>query len=194
MMRILHKKLSRLGVRTWWNSNVEKVESGKAIFDSGLELYPKRIAITVNGFSSRLLDVPIQPARGFVMITNPIENLKWRGTFNYNKGYIYFRNVEDRLLIGGARNIAKDEETTDQFGTNKKIKEWLTRFVNDVLKLPDKWKTEMEWSGIMGFTENKEPLVKKVQDGVWVAAGLSGMGIAIGMEVAHGLVEKMVDR
>lgn len=193
MMRFLHKKLSGLGVRTWWNCNVDNVESGKVIFGSGLEMYPKTIAIAVNGFSARLLDVPIQPARGFVMITRPVENLKWRGTFNYNKGYVYFRNVENRLLIGGARHIAKDEETTDQFGINKKIKEWLTRFADDVLKLPGNWKPEMEWSGVMGFTENKEPLVKNVQDGVWVAAGLSGMGIAIGMEVARGLVKKIVD-
>lgn len=191
MMRALYKQLAAVGVRTWWNCTVKKAESGRVVLGSGLEMHPGTVVAATNGFSARLLEVPVTPARGFVMITRPVEKLKWRGTFNYNKGYVYFRNVENRLLIGGARDIAKEEEATDQFGANKKIRKWLTGFVDEVLKLPGGWEPEMEWSGIMGFTENKEPLAEQVHPGVWVAAGLSGMGIAVGMEVARGLVEMM---
>ncbi len=43
--------------------------------------------------------------------------------------------------------------------------------------------------GIMGFTETKTPLVKRLNERVTVAAGLSGMGIAIGMQVAKEAAE-----
>ncbi|MEX2344735.1 MAG: FAD-dependent oxidoreductase [Balneolaceae bacterium] len=191
LMRNLHRRLAQAGVRTWWNCKVESIAKNYVKFESGFELAPENIVLATNGFSSRLADLSIKPARGFVFVTQPIKKLKWRGTFNFNKGYVYFRNVDDRLLIGGARDVAKNEETTDQFGRNEKIRDWLISFTNDVIKLPAGWEIDIEWSGIMGFTENKEPFIGQIQPGIWAAAGLSGMGIAIGMEVARGLVEKM---
>jgi gamma-glutamylputrescine oxidase len=41
----------------------------------------------------------------------------------------------------------------------------------------------------MGFTKNKEPVIKGIKEGMWVAAGLSGMGIAIGMEAGRKTVD-----
>jgi hypothetical protein len=36
----------------------------------------------------------------------------------------------------------------------------------------------------MGMTENKEPIVSEISHNTYAAAGLSGMGVAIGMQVA----------
>jgi glycine/D-amino acid oxidase-like deaminating enzyme len=41
------------------------------------------------------------------------------------------------------------------------------------------------------MTENKEPIIKEIKPGIFAAAGLSGMGIAIGMQVAKDLLEHM---
>ncbi|WP_069130506.1 NAD(P)/FAD-dependent oxidoreductase [Rhodohalobacter halophilus] len=184
LMRSLHQKLAEAGVRVLWNSKVSSVETKRVEFEEGVALTPQKILSAVNGFTSNLIKKPIQPARGFVFVTELIKDLKWRGTFHHDRGYVYFRNVGDRLLLGGARNLAKDEETTNQFGVNPKIKEYLYGFANDVLKLPSDWKVDIEWSGIMGMTENKEPILEQIEPGLFVAAGLSGMGIAVGMEVA----------
>ncbi|MDZ7755591.1 FAD-dependent oxidoreductase [Rhodohalobacter sp.] len=191
MMRSLHQKLSEAGVRVLWNSKVNSIGSNRVEFDEGVVLKPRKILSAVNGFTSKLMDQPIKPARGFVFVTEPIDGLKWRGTFHHDRGYVYFRNVGDRLLLGGARNLAKEEETTDQFGVNKKIKDYLYGFADDILKLPSGWETDIEWSGIMGMTENKEPIIEEVQKDLYVAAGLSGMGIAVGMEVASQAVSKI---
>lgn len=43
----------------------------------------------------------------------------------------------------------------------------------------------------MGVTVNKEPIIEELKPGLFVAAGLSGMGIAIGMQVAKDLCKKM---
>jgi len=189
MMKHLHRRLREMKVQTWWNCAVTSVKKGSVTLHNGVELTPQNLVLATNGFTNNLANVPIKPARGYVFITQPIENLKWHGTFHYNEGYIYFRNVDERLLIGGARNVAKEEEETDEFGVNPAIREHLIRFVNETLKLPDNWEIEQEWSGIMGMTENKEPIIKMISQNTWVASGLSGMGIAIGMEVARSVVE-----
>lgn len=111
--------------------------------------------------------------------------MPWEGIFHHDRGYIYFRNIGNRLLIGGGRNLAVEEEATDRFGTNKKIKEHLLQFVEEVLELPGSWHIEQEWSGIMGFTSMKTPIVEQLDEHCFVAAGLSGMGIAIGSEIAR---------
>lgn len=193
LMRNLHRRLSDAGVRVWWNSEVESIDQSTLKLADGPILSASKIVLATNGFSKHLTDVSIEPARGYVMVTEPIEDLKWCGTFHFNEGYIYFRDLDNRLLIGGARNVAKGEESTGQFGVNQKIKSHLTQFASDVLKLPSGWKIEREWSGIMGMTPDKEPIIRQVEPNVWVVAGLSGMGIAIGMEVGGEVVEQIGD-
>lgn len=193
LMRSLHSRLAREGVRTLWNSEALSVESGEVTFSSGLKMNPGKIVVATNGFTSRLVELAVEPARGYIFTTKPIANLAWRGTFHFQKGYVYFRNIGDRLLLGGARHIALQDERTDQFGINKKIRDWLIEFTNEILKLPEDWEIEQEWTGIMGFTGNKEPVVKEIKKGVWVAAGLSGMGIAIGMEIGRKTAKLIAD-
>ncbi len=191
MMRYLHEKLSKAGVRVWWNCPVTSVQSNRAILNDSIEISPKKTVLAVNGFVSKLADVPVNPARGYVFITKPIPDFKWRAIFHFNEGYVYFRNIGDRLLIGGGRDQAIQEETTDQFGTNQTIKKYLLDFAENIIKIPRDVKIDMEWSGIMGMTENKEPIIKEMDPNVWVAAGLSGMGIAIGMQVAKDVVSEL---
>ena len=57
-----------------------------------------------------------------VLITKPIKNLKIKGCFHYDKGFNYFRNINERIMIGGGRNIDFQKEETIQHGINSKIK------------------------------------------------------------------------
>ncbi|MDX1640880.1 MAG: FAD-dependent oxidoreductase [Balneolaceae bacterium] len=191
LMRHLHENLMKAGVRVWWNCPVTEVHSNRTVLNNTFEINPKKTVLAVNGFISKLADLPVHPARGTVFITKPIPDLKWNAIFHFNEGYVYFRNVGDRLLLGGGRDQAIDEETTDQFEINPTIKNYLIEFAENILKVPSDWEIDMEWSGIMGMTENKEPIIKEIEPNVWAAAGLSGMGIAIGMQVAKEVVSEM---
>ncbi|WP_234573353.1 NAD(P)/FAD-dependent oxidoreductase [Rhodohalobacter sp. 614A] len=191
LMRYLHEKLMKAGVRVWWNCPVSRVKSNQVILTDSVEVNPKKVVLAVNGFVSKLAEIPVKPARGYVFITKPIPDFKWKAIFHHNEGYVYFRNVGDRLLLGGGRDQAIEEETSDEFRINPKIKNYLIDFAENVLKVPSGWEIDMEWSGIMGMTENKEPIIKEVEKDVWAAAGLSGMGIAIGMQVAKDVVSEL---
>lgn len=191
MMQQLIRKGTEAGVDIMWRSPVEKVAGdGRVKVANGPMLNAARILLAVNGFTHRFLpDAGIHPARGLVLVTDKQEHLFWKGTFHHDRGYIYFRNIGNRLLIGGGRNLAFDDEETDLFGVNDQIRNYLVGFISDVLRLSGGWSVEHQWSGIMGFTESKTPVVKQVDNSCYVAAGLSGMGIAIGMEVGKRAAE-----
>ena len=122
----------------------------------------------------------MSPGRGLVLLTKVLDSQPWQGTFHAHQGYIYFRNVgAHRLLLGGARHVDVSGENTTQFGINKEIKSFLFGYMNEVLGIdPDG--VEYEWSGIMGFTPEKNPIIRAEpsQNMVW-AVGLSGMGLAL---------------
>ncbi|MFH5882737.1 NAD(P)/FAD-dependent oxidoreductase [Halalkalibaculum sp. DA3122] len=191
MMKALIDRAKKAGIEIRWNAEVQQVvPAGFVLLDDGTEFAGDQVLVATNGFVKNLWPgTEVTPARGYILLTAPIDNLEWRGTFHHDRGYLYFRDAGDRLLLGGGRNIAEQEEATDQLGINLKIKEYLVRFAEETLKLPSGWKIEQEWSGIMGFTENKMPVVKHMEGRIFTAAGLSGMGISIGMQVGSEAVE-----
>ena len=75
-----------------------------------------------NGFAKQLLKEDIEPARAQVLITKPIPNLKIKGTFHYQMGYYYFRNINNRILFGGGRNLDFKGENTTSFENTELIK------------------------------------------------------------------------
>ncbi len=173
------------GVEVKWNTSVSDIETdGRVVLQKGIQLGAKKVLIAANGFVKTILpELSVNPARGYVFVTSELNSMSWKGTFHYDRGYIYFRNIGNRLLLGGARNIDSERETTDRFGINEKIKTYLSDFVNEKLKIEVDWQIDYEWSGIMGFTDSKTPVLKKLDNHRYVAAGLSGMGVAIGTKI-----------
>jgi gamma-glutamylputrescine oxidase len=190
MLQTLAQKAQSIGVEIRWNTPVETVQKGEVILQDGLVLKADHILSAVNGFSKNLISQSsVVPARGYIFVTKPLNSLKWKGTCHYNKGYVYFRDLGNRLLLGGARDIDKKTEESYTPEINQKIKEWLIQFANGKLDLEEGWEIEQEWTGTMGFSSSKTPECKKVSDGIWIAAGLGGMGVALGMELGRKAAE-----
>jgi|AntRauTorckE6833_2_1112554.scaffolds.fasta_scaffold02020_3 glycine/D-amino acid oxidase-like deaminating enzyme len=185
MMQALIANVSQHGITIRWNTEVQKIDgNGSVNLDGGTAIEGDQILVACNGFTRRLMpEILVRPARGYIMVSEEWPDIPWKGTFNFDRGYIYFRNIGNRLLIGGGRNRAIEDEEQDEFGTNETVKTYLQDFAREVLHLPQNLSFEYEWSGIMGFTSTKTPVVKRLDDDRVVAAGLSGMGIAIGMKV-----------
>jgi glycine/D-amino acid oxidase-like deaminating enzyme len=139
------------------------------------------VLVCTNGFAKQFLpSMDIQPARAQVIVTTPIENLKIKGTFHIDRGYFYFRNVEDRLLIGGGRNLDFDGETTTQFGNTTLIVGSIEELLHRVILPNQEFSIAYQWSGIMGVGDSKAPIVTKIDDKIGVGVRLGGMGVAIG--------------
>ena len=145
--------------------------------------------IATNGFSKSLQIEDVSPARAQVLITKPIENLHIKGAFHLDMGYYYFRNIDQRILLGGGRNLAfKEEETTD-FSQTSLIQDALDRLLKETILPGVSFEIDRRWSGIMGVGAGKEPLLKCVQPNVYCGVRLGGMGVALGSKVGSELAE-----
>ena len=144
----------------------------------------KKLVVATNAFTTKLFpNTQVNPARNQVMITKPISNLKVKGCFHYDKGYVYFRNVGERILLGGARNVDLQTENTDKFGDNEKIETVLSNLLKEVILPNQSFEIDRRWSGILGVGDSKRPIIEKVDSNIYVAVRLGGMGVAIGYGV-----------
>lgn len=194
-LKTLHQKTINVGVEFRWETEVTAISEDRKSISLANDwiIGCEQLLVATNAFSKNLLpDLEVTPGRGYVFITKPMDHLSWKGTFHVDEGYIYFRNLgEDRLLLGGARNQAKSEEETVDFGINPSIKAHLIEFANDVLQLPNGWEIDREWSGIMGFTPSKAYKLEPIGDQAFIAVGLSGMGVALGMQLGRDAAKLM---
>ncbi len=146
----------------------------------------KKVVVATNGFANELLKINnIKPARAQVLITKPISQLKIKGTFHYQEGYYYFRNIKNRLLFGGGRNINLKKEETSEIGLNSKIQNHLEYLLKTMILPNTAFEIEHRWSGIMGVGNEKKPIIKPISNNVIAAVRMGGMGIAIGSKVGE---------
>ena len=146
----------------------------------------KKVVVATNGFANELLKINnINPARAQVLITKPISQLKIKGTFHYQEGYYYFRNIKNRLLFGGGRNINFKKEETTEIGMNSKIQNHLDYLLKTMILPNTAFEIEHRWSGIMGVGNEKKPIIKPISNNVIAAVRMGGMGIAIGSKVGE---------
>lgn len=151
------------------------------ITDTGIELNCSQLIIASNAFSSQLMpELDVVPARGQIIITKPLENIPFDGIFHNDKGYIYFRNIDNRVLLGGARNHFESEETTYDMHGSDVVYAHLKQYLETVILPGRPFEIDMHWSGIMAMGEEKIPIVKKVDEHLTLCVRMSGMGVALG--------------
>lgn len=149
----------------------------------------KKLLFATNGFAGSLTQNEVKPARAQVLITEPIPNLDIKGTFHIDKGYYYFRNIGDRILLGGGRNVDFETENTTTFGTTEIIQNRLEDLLKEVILPGTDFRIEHRWSGIMGMGASKRPIVSQLSDHVYCGVRLGGMGVAIGSLIGTELAD-----
>jgi len=196
MMKNLLKKVQSLGVVVLNNAEVIAIENEinkVKIKLKDIEFHARHIFIATNAFSKKLIDVELKPARNQVLITQPIKDLSIKGAFHLDEGYYYFRNVRDRVLIGGGRHLNKEGETTDKFETTLEIQNALENLLYNVILCGYDFEIEQRWSGILGVGKTKKPILKSLNNRMHCAVKLGGMGVAIGSGIGQKLAEIIND-
>ena len=149
----------------------------------------KKVLFATNGFAGKLTEGAVKPARAQVLITEPIHNLDIKGTFHIDGGYYYFRNIENRILFGGGRNLDFEGESTSEFGLTEKIQQRLDALLKEVILPNTDYTIAHRWSGIMGLGAHKKPIVEQLSQNVYCGVRLGGMGVAIGSLVGQELAD-----
>ena len=146
----------------------------------GVNLSSHQLLFCTNAFTQALLpELTIMPARGQVIVTSPIPGLAMKGTFHFDAGFYYWRNLGNRVLIGGARNAAFEEEQTTDLAGSPMVRNALEAFLKQHLRPEYSYTIEHHWSGIMGFTADKKPFAGQMSDGVFASIACNGMGVAL---------------
>lgn len=190
MMEALLKKVQCEGINVLNNTTVESFDEGGgsvAVKTDHFEFRTGHLLIATNGFASQLGIPEVKPARSQVLITKPIADLKIKGTFHLDRGYYYFRNIQDRILLGGGRNLDPQTEQTTLLGETRLIQNRLDHLLESNI-LPDiSYEVDRRWSGIMGVGIKKKAVVEQVSEHVFCGVRLGGMGVAIGSLIGKDL-------
>lgn len=192
----LWTKASKLGIRILTGVSVVEIQKDNGLVvaentgkNKVFEFQGEKVAVCTNAFSKKLWpESELEPGRGLVLLSKPLtEKIPWKGSFHMDKGYVYFREIDGRLLLGGARNKDFEKERSLEFETNPKIKMHLERLAREVIFPGRNIEWEMEWTGIMAFGPKKSPLIQAIGGKTAAAVRLGGMGVAIGWQVGKEL-------
>lgn len=190
MMTALLQKVLSCGVRILNKTRVQsfsEVNNSVEVITDEFTVKTRKLFIATNGFASKLGLSEVKPARAQVLITTPVENLQIKGTFHLDKGYYYFRNVNNRILLGGGRNLDFQTEETTEMQVTEIIQNKLEELLRDLILPKTDFRIDHRWSGIMGVGARKNPIVKQVSNHVFCGVRLGGMGVAIGSQVGREL-------
>lgn len=192
MMEALLQKALNAGIKILNNITVKEFSEENAsvqIKTDQFEFSTKKLFIATNGFASQLGMEEVKPARAQVLITKPIENLHIKGTFHLDKGFYYFRNIDNRILLGGGRNLDLKAEETTTLGETVLIQNKLEALLKETI-LPDvDFEIDRRWSGIMGVGVQKKPIIKQLSNNTFCGVRMGGMGVAIGSLVGRELAD-----
>ena len=140
-----------------------------------------QVLLATNAFGRELVpELDVVPGRGQVLVTEPIPGLRLPGTFHYDKGYYYFRQVGERILLGGGRNLDFKAEETTAPGLTPRVQQQLEHLLYDVILPGRRPRIDYRWSGIMAFGAALEPIIRQVRPHLYVAVRCNGMGVALG--------------
>jgi glycine/D-amino acid oxidase-like deaminating enzyme len=185
-----------MGVTVLTNTEIYKLGNNS----NGVELQTSlpvtlragKVLVCTNAFAKTLLpDLDVKPARGQILLTSPVEGLKFSGCFHFEEGYYYFRNIGNRVLLGGARNKFLKEEETYSVSTSASVQSELERFLQETILPGASYTIDQRWSGTMAVGKEKRPIIKKINDHLFCAVRMSGMGVALAPQAAKTVAAMM---
>ena len=156
-------------------------ENGVEVALGDFSFTTKKLLFATNGFANTLTKGAVKPARAQVLII--------KGTFHLDKGYYYFRNIGNRILLGGGRNLDFETEMTTEFGQTEIVQKKLEDLLKEVILPNQDVKIHHRWSGIMCIGNSKKPIVTQLSENVYCGVRLGGMGVAIGSLIGTELAD-----
>jgi gamma-glutamylputrescine oxidase len=159
------------------------------------------VVYATNAWASELLpclEDLIVPARGQVLVTTPTSPL-WNFGFSTNFGYEYCQQRPDgRIVLGGMRWLSQTSEIgiIDDTAINPVVSSGLRGFLPQHFPTLQTLKVEQEWTGILGFSKDNNPLIGALPHriGEYIIAGFSGHGMAMAFLAGRTVAEMIMGR
>ncbi|MDA0913004.1 MAG: FAD-dependent oxidoreductase [Bacteroidetes bacterium] len=141
------------------------------------------VIVATNAFGKELIPhVDVIPIPNLVLVTEPITSWVFNHAVHIDAGYVYIRNIGNRMLIGGGRHW-----NLDQSQTRNQLIKWL----HEMFPRTQEVQIEYEWTGILGIGNERSTIVESFGKNGIAALRMGGMGIAIGMNVAKQAIQEL---
>ncbi len=192
----LAAEAAKRGARIHGRSRVEGARWEGGLWSAscnGRTARARTLVIATNACTGRLLPhlAPlIQPRRGQMLCTAPLDEVVSTRPTYAHWGYHYWRQTPDRrLVIGGWREIDFDNEMTSENG----VTETIQLGIEDGLRslVPHDVAIERRWSGIMGYARDGRPLVGWLDAShhLAICGGFTGHGMGLAAACTQDLAE-----
>ena len=118
MVQAMRAWLDRAGVAWWPGLKVEELTDAQGLWTAAagpLSVSARHVLLATNAFAQELIDVDVRPVANQVLVSQVMPGLKLDHTVHHDRGFVYVREIEGRLLIGGGRqwNCRDDDEVAD---------------------------------------------------------------------------------
>ncbi|MBA3946208.1 MAG: FAD-binding oxidoreductase [Herpetosiphonaceae bacterium] len=169
---------------------------GVRICARGGDVVAQRVFLATNAWTPLLVpefEGVVLPGRGQVIATAPAPRLIDRSCY-CDDGFEYFQQLPDgRIVLGGYRNLAIEQEITYADHTTPLIQDALVAFLQRHFPELANHAIERRWSGTMAFTTDGLPLVGRLRrdDRIAFAVGFNGHGLGLGMMVVEALLREL---
>jgi len=174
-VRGLARAAARSGARIFDGTRVTAVAPDGLRTERG-RVRSGAVVVCVNAYSQHLVPLRVRPVRGQMLATTPVAHRVFDRPAYAHRGYRYWRQRADgRLLIGGWRDTAVDEEVGEVEQTTRRVQDQLEGFLRE--RAPNA-AVSHRWGGIMGFSHDALPYAGRLADGIFVNAGFTGHGMA----------------
>ena len=184
MVQAMRTGLDRAGVAWWPGLKVEELTDAQGIWTvacGSLSVSTRHVLLATNAFAQNLIDVDVRPVANQVLVSQVMQGLKLDHTVHHDRGYVYVREIEGRLLIGGGRQWdCRDDDEVAQ-----RLTAWAERHVVGC----DPFQVTHRWKGQLGIGRSRRPEVKTLKPGLHAGVRLGGMGVAIGTTVGRMLAD-----
>jgi gamma-glutamylputrescine oxidase len=174
-------------------TGIEATSTGVRVHTSAGECTADVVILATNAYTGALIpDIDIVPARGQMLATDEMPERVAERPVYADHGYRYWRQLDDgRVLLGGWRDRAVDEESTDRADISETVQRHLDV---ELLRLGARAPVTHRWAGIMAFTSDHLPLVGAVtgHPGVFVCAGYSGHGMGFALHATRLLCDHVI--
>lgn len=187
LVKALIAKVTELGANIFFNQEVTDLEKENSWLarSKSHQFKADQVLIATNGFTQKLLpQLNVVPARGQVLLTEPFDH-PLQSNVHIESGYYYARPYAGGIMLGGGRHLSVLEERTTTDEANPLIQNALDNLLKTHFTNGKEIGIRQRWTGIMGFGANneKETLIEKLDDGLYCAVRLGGMGVALSASV-----------
>lgn len=168
------------------------------VHTNSLDVRAGRVLIALNAYAplfSEHFRTMVEPHRGQVFVTAPLQRRILDRLVYAHFGYIYFRQLADgSFLLGGWRHEYAEREAGYSDETTEEVQGALERFMRARFPETALVPIETRWTGTMGFSRDGLPLVGTLPEDrrVAYAVGFTGHGFGLALEVTRRAVGMML--